>query len=176
MQTHSNIPSSCSLVCSKAHKAACGGISKDIPGGSENEAQDNIKEENSGPFQPLDAASSSMNHFSELEISSELKHLFTRYPALRSQLQTIYKYTKPPEPSSEEQARSHGDFSGHARSRNGHNWSDRGAWTEEKGFDRGLSLLKKLRNGGKENSEGLKEFSELVHLVRQREEIAHGQT
>jgi zinc finger HIT domain-containing protein 3 len=99
--------------------------------------------------------------FSKLETSIELQQLFSKYPSLRSQLRQIHKCTRPPEPDTEEQPTDSRSFGNKGRSR----VDDRGNWSAEKGFGRGLSLLKRLRDGDNGDSEGLGEFSQLVHMV-----------
>jgi len=114
-----------------------------------------------------------LNPFSDLETSPQLEPLFSKFPTLRSQLRDIYKRTKSPEPGSEEHARDRRTFPDRGGARidgRGLSWSGRGNWTTEKGFNQALSQLKRLRKGNEEDSEGLGEFSEFVHMVSPMED------
>lgn len=131
--------------------------------------------------------------FASLEKDADFKHLLSRFPLLKIQLQTIYGLTLEPGP---DEARSWNrqplygqhrpeppSFRGRGRGRG--RGSDRGGrggrgrggfeanedrqhgpWTQEKGDKEGLAVIKKMRLGGEDDrkAEGMREFVELCVL------------
>lgn len=167
--------SSCSLTCSKTHKENCAGKAPDSLDGLDHGDQKDIPASFATSQSASDASPHPLKPFSKLQTSQELQELFSKYPTLRSQLSHIYKSTRPPQTDAEEQGSGYRNFSERGRGRSdGRNQSsfDRGGWTLEKGFNRGLSQLKRLRDGdNKEDAEGLREFSELVQMLSPKEGV-----
>lgn len=172
---------SCSLGCTQSHKIYC---APKPPSQYPPEAGTN-----------QDTASNHVNSDTQLEIdttngfpgrrkqdqppnletlgtSSELQDLFRRYPQLRDQLRDIYQTTLEEEWVEVQPVGGRGGgFRGGrpgGRGRGG-GYRDRGPWTREKGFNRGLGKVRKLRERcetgveiGKD-AEGFMRFVALVH-------------
>lgn len=96
--------------------------------------------------------------------------LLAESPALRSQLRDIYTTTLEEEwvAVDESQARGRAPGRGRGRGRGGGQPRHRGAWTREKGFNRGLGKVRKYRLGceeGTETGEKADAFMRFVGLV-----------
>lgn len=155
------IDSSCSLTCTQAHKVSCAPkpalqSSSNIP---RIEVNGNADTGTAGGDQQrsgldLDALGS----------SRELGDLLREFPELRIQLRDMYRATLEEEWESQAPA-------GRSRGKGPRN---RGAWTREKGFKRGLGKVRKYRQqceDGSETGKGAEGFMRFVKLVNG--EIGH---
>ena len=98
--------------------------------------------------------------------SSELQELLSRYPQLRSQLQEIYQATQEEEWQEWYTPPTRGRPYG--RGGRGPSRRSRGSWTAEKGFNRGLGKVRKLRQdceGGMETGVKAEAFMEFLAVV-----------
>ena len=139
---------SCSLACTQSHKIYCAPPSDNKPTTTIATDPNNNGDEKNLP--------------EEEEAKVEIEDLFRQYPHLRSLLQEIYQVTL----EDAWQPFGGGGGGGHHRGR-----VNRGAWTSEKGFRRGLGIVRKLRErceeeGGLEldkHAEGFVRFIEFVN-------------
>ncbi|OAX81190.1 hypothetical protein ACJ72_04470 [Emergomyces africanus] len=187
---------SCSLGCTQSHKIHC--TPKAPEQGQEPEKQtgllDDTVQNDMLETAPGDTCEGTSNanppllgnlppnfntpkaafHFKDLESPQALNDLFARYPALRSQLREIYKLTLEEEwvetnysnyGRGRGRGRGRGAFAGRGGGRS------RGPWNEEKGFNRGLGKVRRLRESLESNNygaassadiEGFRQFSALV--------------
>ncbi|PGH19089.1 hypothetical protein AJ79_00123 [Helicocarpus griseus UAMH5409] len=180
---------SCSLACTQAHKIYC------TPKAPEEPVQDSDKQNGTAgdstagigvavasniQYSENTAASADIPkaapHPSDLESSQALRDLFVRYPNLRSQLRDIYNLTLEEEWVEMKPNYNHGRGRGRGRGgQHGRGGRSRGPWTEEKGFNRGLGKVKRLRENLENNidvsdCEGFGQFAALVladHDTRQ---------
>lgn len=163
---------SCSLACTQSHKIYCAAKTPSLK--TSNEVNDEIQHhpENADglPGGTMHEAPNGVDPRT-LGSSPQLKELFECYPALRDQLQDIYKATLEEEwieTQMQGGRRPFGRGKGAPRSR--------GPWTREKGFNRGLGKVRKLREMCEEgsevgkNAEGYMRFLALVNGERLRQE------
>lgn len=155
---------SCSLGCTQSHKIYC---EPKLESASESTtAAAAISESTQPPKKKND-------HLPDLETlgtSPELHELFTRYPQLRSQLYDIYKTTLEEE-WVEFQPQPGRGRGGNGRGRGG--VRNRGQWTREKGFSRGLGKVKKSRErceAGLDTGRDAEGFLRFVALVNPNDE------
>ncbi|KKZ62149.1 hypothetical protein EMCG_00464 [[Emmonsia] crescens] len=186
---------SCSLACTQSHKIYCtpkaseqghepekrkglldnvqNGTSETAPGGAYEGTADPSPQLSDNPATntfPNPNIPRAALQFKDLESSQALKDLFARFPTLRSQLRDIYKLTL----EEEWVEMKHSNYGrGRGRGRGGftgRGGRSRGPWNEEKGFNRGLGKVRRLRetlesNNGAANStdiEGFRQFTALV--------------
>jgi len=156
-----DIIDSCSLICSKDHKALLCTTRASVA----------ISEKASEPVQSRNGISSDVNR-SHAPISpdrilqnTEIKSLISENPQLRAQLQHIYQQTiKPlgtngdnPAPSTNQ------DSEQRSLARFGHEGiRSQRQWTPAKGFNSGLVCLRELVDSGSNETENLKAFSTAV--------------
>ncbi|EEH38057.1 hypothetical protein PAAG_00978 [Paracoccidioides lutzii Pb01] len=181
---------SCSLACTQAHRIYCtpkareehapepkeqNGLSDTLQNGTAAATHGGVNGgvdlTTTNPPRNSNSAKATLNFsFSDLQSSQELKNLFIRYPALRSKLRDIYRLTLEEE-WVEIKHNNYGRGRGRGRgSYAGRGGKSRGPWTEEKGFNRGLGKVKRLReslessNGaaGGADAEGFSQFASLV--------------
>ncbi|OJD26625.1 hypothetical protein ACJ73_01993 [Blastomyces percursus] len=184
---------SCSLACIQAHKTSCS--PKAIEQNHESEKQTaplySVQNCTSGTA-PGDACGRTTHpnlqiphnpetildneipktplDFKDLESSHALKNLFAQYPALRSQLRDIYKLTLEEE-WVETKHNNYGRGRGRGRGGfSGRGGRSRGPWNEEKGFNRGLGKVRRLRetlesNNWAANSNDIEGFARFATLV-----------
>jgi hypothetical protein len=119
-----------------------------------------------------------------LATNPKFKDLLKTYPTLFPTLQNVYAATI--EPDHEDEARRHrlarGGFRGRGsrgRGRGRGGFDDRGGrWTQKKGNEDGMKMLKGLRDGksGDKEKEGMVAFARLVEEVfgRRGEEVEAG--
>lgn len=149
---------SCSLGCTQSHKIYC---EPKLESASESTAAAAAVSESTQPPKKN-------GHLPDLETlgtSAELHELFTRYPQLRSQLYDIYKTTLEEE-WVEFQPQAGRGRGGNGRGRGG--VRNRGQWTREKGFSRGLGKVKKSRErceAGLDTGRDAEGFLRFVALV-----------
>lgn len=170
---------SCSLACSQSHKIYCAPKAK--PSNEESQTTSETTPA-AAPLQNGDAtaetAGNTTNKTSEtspagIATSSELQALLSRYPQLRSQLHEIYQATQEDEWQEWYTLPAKGRPCG--RGGKGPSRRSRGSWTAEKGFNRGLGKVRKLRQdceGGAETgvrAEAFMEFLALVNKDRQEQ-------
>ncbi|RJE18059.1 HIT finger domain protein [Aspergillus sclerotialis] len=146
---------SCSLTCTQAHKVSCTPKPASQPpnnttqievNGNANTETDGVDKQRNG----LDLAA--------LGSSRELGDLLREFPELRIQLRDMYRATLEEEWESQVPA-------GRSRGKGPRN---RGAWTREKGFKRGLGKVRKYRQkceDGSETGKGAEGFMQFVKLV-----------
>ncbi|PGG96764.1 hypothetical protein GX51_07674 [Blastomyces parvus] len=185
---------SCSLACTKVHKTSCSpkhpeqnhepekqmtsldniqnGTSGTAPGDAyDGTADPNLQIPHNSETNTLDTdIRKTPLDFKDLESSHALKDLFARYPALRSQLRDIYKLTLEEE-WVETKHNNYGRGRGRGRGGfSGRGGRSRGPWNEEKGFNRGLGKVRRLRetlesNNGAGNSSDIEGFARFAALI-----------
>lgn len=98
--------------------------------------------------------------------------LFTRHPSLRAHLKTIYTATQPPLPGADDFSEQAPRLSKHQRGgyRGRHRERPKGPWTQEKGEQYALRILRGMRKGADGDGEGLEEFGRLVGMIFAGEE------
>ena len=148
---------SCSLACTQSHKIYC--APKPLPLNQESteasvDSNASPSIENGDNVNALTGdidRSLKQSTVDSTAASSEVKDLLERYPQLRAQLHEIYLATQEDQwvewytPS----------IRGRPRGRGGKTLSrrSRGPWTAEKGFNRGLGRVRKLRQGWEDGTE-----------------------
>ncbi|OKP12928.1 hypothetical protein PENSUB_1371 [Penicillium subrubescens] len=168
---------SCSLACTQSHKIYC--APKATPLNEDSKATSTTATAptplHNGDTAPDVAgnATSKNNETSSAGIaaSPELQALLSRYPQLRSQLHEIYQATQEEEWQEWYTPPTRGRPYG--RGGRGPSRRSRGSWTTEKGFNRGLGKVRKLRQdceGGSEvgvKADAFMEFLAIVNKDRQ---------
>ncbi|KAJ5678730.1 hypothetical protein N7462_006974 [Penicillium macrosclerotiorum] len=167
---------SCSLACSQSHKIYC--APKPTPlnedpaqppaadAGHPSQLQNG--DASPAPTGNPDSKRSQEPPIAAVATSSELQALFTRYPQLRGQLQEMYQATQEEEWQEWYTPPTRGRP--HGRGGKGPSRRSRGPWTTEKGFNRGLGKVRKLRQDCEEGSEtgvGAEAFMAFLALVNQ---------
>lgn len=157
---------SCSLSCTQSHKIYCTPKAPSPKPPQEAVNGPPPQEEADGLIdghEPRDARDA----FNPKSFASspELKDLFERYPSLRDELREIYKATLEEEWI---EVQTHGNrHRSFNRGKGGPR--NRGPWTREKGFNRGLGKVRKFRERCEEGletgkaAEGLMRFMKLVN-------------
>ncbi|KAL3454512.1 hypothetical protein BJX65DRAFT_260633 [Aspergillus insuetus] len=159
--------SSCSLACTRTHKIYC------APKAPSTEATNTPSDSLPQPDQAasLVAGENSQtaqngHRMATREPSAEIKDLLKQYPMLGDQLRDIYTATLQEQwvegPVHGDRPRYHGR--GKPPQRN------RGPWTREKGFSRGLGKVRKYRGrceDGLETGKGAEAFMRLLTLVNE---------
>ncbi|KAJ5543398.1 hypothetical protein N7535_005826 [Penicillium sp. DV-2018c] len=114
------------------------------------------------------------NSVEALATSAEMKELLGRYPELRTQLQEMYQSTLEEEWEESYMAPTRGRGRGRGRGgRGGLTARSRGPWTAEKGFNRGLGRVKKMRQDCEEGTAtgpAAEGFMQFMALIRQSQE------
>lgn len=165
---------SCSLACSQSHKIYC--APKATPSNEDSKATSTAV---TAPTSPQNGATAAGNPTSKVNepstatiaLSPELQALLSRYPQLRDQLLDIYQATQEEEWQEWYTPPTRGRPYG--RGSRGSSRRSRGSWTAEKGFNRGLGKVRKLRQdceGGSEvgvKAEAFMEFLAIVNKDRQ---------
>lgn len=130
------------------------------PGEAQSTANGHISEETKGgKKEPLSLES--------LGSSKELQDIFTRFPGLRGKLREIYRATLEEEWASAQ----HSDLGRRHDRRRGHHRGGGGnkePWTAEKGFNRGLTKVRKWREScedGKSTGPDAEGFMRFIALV-----------
>ncbi|KAE8146145.1 HIT finger domain protein [Aspergillus avenaceus] len=136
---------SCSLACTQSHKIYC--APKEAPPKEETDNHTPPDQANGQTGDQVQDHEVQNRHDPQaLASSPQLKELFDRYHALRDELREIYKATLEEEwVETQIQRRPFGR--GKPIQRN------RGPWTREKGFNRGLGKVRKLRERCEEGLE-----------------------
>ncbi|KAE8379105.1 hypothetical protein BDV26DRAFT_174399 [Aspergillus bertholletiae] len=139
---------SCSLACTQSHKIYCAPkVPSPKPSDEVKSAQNQLEEVNGDIGEDAHELRNGTDPRA-LGSSPQLMDLLDRYPALRDQLRDIYKATLEEEwveTQVQGGRRPFGRGKGAPRSR--------GPWTREKGFNRGLGKVRKLREMCEEGSE-----------------------
>ena len=156
---------SCSLGCTQSHKIYC------TP-----KPQEQTPSNNHNPPQPETDANDLVTSMKQNDDrpdpaavlkSPDLEPLLIRYPQLRAQLRDIYKTTLEKE-WIELQYKPQTGRGGRANSRGRGGYRNRGPWTREKGFNRGLGKVRKYRDqceAGLEIGNDAEGFMRFVALV-----------
>lgn len=173
---NSPLRNSCSLACTQSHKIYCApkatsanretsdpSIDAQLPNGTDKDGNT----ENFGKrTDPLSSAT--------IAASSEITELLHRHPQLRSQLHDIYRGTQEEEwvewynPPSRGRPHGRGGKPPARRSR--------GPWTAEKGFNRGLGRVRKLRqdcDAGTESGATAEAFMHFLALANNDQQTQH---
>ncbi|KJK65303.1 HIT zinc finger [Aspergillus parasiticus SU-1] len=164
---------SCSLACTQSHKIYCAPKEPSSKTSEEVNGTGNQPEEVNGHTGENTHESQNDTDPRALGSSPQLKELFDRYPALRDQLRDIYKATLEEEWV---ETQVHGGRRPFGRGKGAPR--SRGPWTREKGFNRGLGKVRKLREMCEEgsevgkNAEGYMRFVALVNGERFPQESA----
>lgn len=169
-----NLPcrSSCSLACTQSHKIYCAlkapsnEESSNPPDARPLPQNGEINTENAEPTE-----SKRPTNVAAVATSAEIKELLEKYPQLRSQLQEIYQATLEEEWVEWHTTPIRGR--GRGRGRGGPTRRSRGSWTTEKGFNRGLGKVRKLRQDceeGTETGHAAEAFMRFMALVNQGQE------
>lgn len=168
---------SCSLACTQSHKIYC--APKATPSNEDPKATSTAataptpsQHGDTTPEVPGNTTSQT-NEISSAAVatSPELQALLSRYPQLRNQLHEIYQATQEEEWQEWYTPPTRGRPYG--RGGRGPSRRSRGSWTAEKGFNRGLGKVRKLRQdceGGSEigvKAEAFMEFLAIVNKDRQ---------
>ncbi|KAJ5444334.1 uncharacterized protein N7458_008206 [Penicillium daleae] len=168
---------SCSLACTQSHKIYC--APKATPPNEEPkgtpaaDATPTPTQNGDSTLETAGNTASKKNQTSAAAIaaSPELQTLLSRYPQLRNQLHEIYQATEEEEWQEWYTPPTRGRPYG--RGGRGPSRRSRGSWTAEKGFNRGLGKVRKLRQdceGGTEigvQAEAFTEFLAMVNKDRQ---------
>ncbi|KAJ5142743.1 uncharacterized protein N7515_001530 [Penicillium bovifimosum] len=174
---------SCSLACTQAHKIYCAPKAPsneepsippttDADPSPENEQDD---PENTGPTNTNHpTARPTAVSVEAVATSAEMKELLGRYPELRTQLQEMYQSTLEEEWVESYMAPTRGRGRGRGRGgRGGLTARSRGPWTTEKGFNRGLGRVRKMRQDCEEGTatgRAAEGFMQFMALIRQSQE------
>lgn len=155
---------SCSLSCTQSHKIYC-----------EPKSQvQNVSELATATTANTIAETTNKNNprrlpnLETLGTSSELQNLFAQYPQLRSLLYDIYKTTLEEEWVEFQPQPSRGRGRGRGGRGGAGGYRNRGQWTREKGFNRGLGKVRKLRercDAGLETGKDAEGFMRFVALI-----------
>ncbi|KXG53631.1 uncharacterized protein PGRI_006810 [Penicillium griseofulvum] len=163
---------SCSLACTQSHKIYCApkAPSNEEPSNTATDVDPTPENEANGPT-PAEPSGTNATAITPAEVgaSSEMKELLSQYPELRSLLQDMFQSTLEEEwvESYTPPARSRGR--GRGRGRGGSAPRSRGPWTSEKGFNRGLGRVRKLRQDcedGTETGPTAEAFMRFMALVK----------
>ncbi|PKY04364.1 putative HIT finger domain protein [Aspergillus campestris IBT 28561] len=138
---------SCSLACTQSHKIYCApkAPSPKSPDDSNHDQQPSKSVNGHG-------AEDDAVRPPAVGSSAQLTELLDRYPSLREELREIYKTTLEEEWVEPPQFAGRGRGFGQ-RGRGGGAHRNRGPWTREKGFNRGLGKVRKLRERCDDGSE-----------------------
>lgn len=160
---------SCSLACTQSHKIYC--APKAEPSNEESQTTSETTPAAAALQNGDTTAETAGNTTSEtspaaIATSSELQALLSRYPQLRSQLHEIYQATQEEEWQEWYTPPARGRPYG--REGRGPSRRSRGSWTAEKGFNRGLGKVRKLRQdceGGAEAGVRMEAFMGFLAVV-----------
>ncbi|KAJ5206820.1 hypothetical protein N7472_003268 [Penicillium cf. griseofulvum] len=159
---------SCSLACTQSHKIYCApkAPSNEEPSNTPATNVDATPENEANAPTPAEPTGTNAPAITPAEVgaSSEMKELLSQYPELRSLLQDMFQSTL------EEEWLLHGvvdvavgEVVGGSAPRS------RGPWTSEKGFNRGLGRVRKLRQDcedGTETGQTAEAFMRFMALVK----------
>ncbi|KAJ5503469.1 hypothetical protein N7463_006343 [Penicillium fimorum] len=164
---------SCSLACTQSHKIYCAPKAPSNEEPSNTPAPDVDPTPENDPNGPVPAEPTGTNAPATtpaaVGASSEMKELLTQYPELRSQLQDMFQSTLEEEWVESYTAPARGCGRGRGRGRGGLAPRSRGPWTSEKGFNRGLGRVRKLRQDceeGTETGQTAEAFMRFMALVK----------
>ncbi|KAI1139556.1 hypothetical protein F5Y05DRAFT_411745 [Hypoxylon sp. FL0543] len=163
----------CSLVCFREHRDNHPPVEASTPpqsettstapskgGGNQDDTQDDLHtQEKSGTFKR-----------SEIADMPEYKELTRRYPNLEYLLWNIAAATDPPN--------SDGTGSGKPGATHGSNRGYRKAnqpWTKDMGYENGIEVLRRTRDGPGDDRDALREYCELVRIYSARRESANAE-
>ncbi|PYH78253.1 HIT finger domain protein [Aspergillus uvarum CBS 121591] len=137
---------SCSLACTQSHKIYC--APKALPPNPSEDQEPSAAAIGDTSEAEMPQTETALD-IKSLGTSSQLKELLDRFPSLRDQLQDIYQATL--EEEWQETQPYAGRPRGFGRGRATHR--HRGPWTREKGFNRGVGKVRKLRERCEEGDE-----------------------
>ncbi|BCR95567.1 zinc finger HIT domain-containing protein [Aspergillus luchuensis] len=156
---------SCSLACTQSHKIYCAPKAPSPkPTGPTVDPQQPASESNEHATSEVAPKAQNGLDIKSLGSSAELKDLLDRFPSLREELYDIYKATL--EEAWVETQRFGGRGRHHGRGKGPHRHN--GPWTREKGFNRGVGRVRRLRERCEEGletgkkAEGFVRFTSLV--------------
>ncbi|KAJ5678358.1 uncharacterized protein N7477_003991 [Penicillium maclennaniae] len=172
---------SCSLACTQSHKIYC--APKAAPAHETPDVP--ATTETISPLQNGDHTQEAVNHETNqyqsfpgsMATFQDLKELLLRHPQLRDQLHEIYRGTQEDQWVEWYTPPTRGR--GHGRGGRAPTRRSRGHWTAEKGFNRGLGRVRKLRQDCEEgtetgpNAEAFMQFLALVHGHQEQLEQQH---
>lgn len=166
---------SCSLACSKAHKSNC--TPQHAPTAvdkAENQTRattiQSARNDESTSRSLSTAQQGQYPSLEKLESSPQLSNLLTQFSNLRSRLREIYKLTLEEE-WVETSKPNYGRGGRQSQGRDPHNsrgaTRNRGPWTAEKGFNRGLGKVRHWRDSCEEGACGVDDegFMQFISLV-----------
>lgn len=177
-QAANSVWGSCSLPCTQSHRIYCApkpspsqaldssAAASDAHPESQNEA--GAQQTQTPPAGEKHGKAKASTTPASLAASPAVKDLLLRYPQLRSQLQDVYQLTLEEEWVEWHAPAPRGRYSargGRALSRR-----SRGPWTAEKGFNRGLGKVRKLRQQceeGLETGPAAEAFMQFMALVNE---------
>ncbi|PLN84975.1 putative HIT finger domain protein [Aspergillus taichungensis] len=162
---------SCSLACTQSHKIYCApkAPSPHPPDDSSHDQPPSKTINGHGAEDDVDRPPASGS-------SAQLVELLDRYPSLREQLREIYKTTL--EEEWVEPPQSAGRGRGFGQRGRGGAHRNRGPWTRDKGFNRGLGKVRKLRErceDGSEIGQNAEGFSRFMTLVIGEDQAPSGE-
>ncbi|KAJ6080310.1 hypothetical protein N7467_010063 [Penicillium canescens] len=160
---------SCSLACTQSHKIYCALKAPSNEGSSNPPDADPSPQNGDENAEPTE--SKRPTNVAAVATSAQIKELLEKYPQLRSQLQEIYQATLEEEWVEWHTTPIRGR--GRGRGRGGPTRRSRGSWTTEKGFNRGLGKVRKLRQDceeGTETGQAAEAFMRFMALVNQGQE------
>ena len=158
---------SCSLACTQSHKIYCAPKPAPINETPETSATNIPQTNGEGPQTQTNQQRPSEPFPAAVGNSSELQSLIQRYPQLRNELHEIYRASQEEEWVEWYTPQTRGRSFGRG-GRGGPSRRSRGPWNAEKGFNRALGKVRKLRQDCEEGSEtGAKAeaFMQFLNLV-----------
>jgi hypothetical protein len=177
--------SSCSLACTQSHKIYCApkapsNEEPSIPPATDVDPSPGKETDNPETTEPTGANPPTARlpavSVAATATSAEMKELLGRYPELRAQLQEMYQSTLEEEWVESYMAPARGRGRGRGRGgRGGLTARSRGPWTSEKGFNRALGRVRKMRQDCEEGTAtgpAAEAFMQFMALVRQGQESA----
>lgn len=162
---------SCSLACVQSHKVYCAPKATSANGVPAGTSASNANAPLQNGDHSHDAAETTEKHQKQISSaaiasSPELKELLSHHPQLRDQLHEIYRSTLEDEWVEYYTPPTRGR--GHGRGGKTQSRRSRGPWTAEKGFNRGLGRVRKMRQNcedGSETGRNAEAFMQFLALV-----------
>ncbi|KAJ5278830.1 hypothetical protein N7478_004202 [Penicillium angulare] len=178
---------SCSLACTQSHKIYCApkttpantieettetsasatNLQHSIADGDTTPEAGNIPDQIQGQGQGPHSGFRSGSSTAAIASSTEIQTLLQRYPQLRTQLAEIYRAAQEEEWVEWYNPPTRGR-GGHGRGGKGSTRRSRGPWTAEKGFNRALGKVRKMRQDcedGTETGVPAEAFMQFLNLV-----------
>lgn len=158
---------SCCVPCFREHRDNHPPDEEAVAPSAQTEATGNTNSHEGGVSNPQDTGSdlappAPTGPYSGLADLPEYQMLMKRYPKLPTLLWGIATATDPPAGANPSKPKY--DFPGLQPKK------DKEPWTQEKGVQKGVQVLQKTRNMPGDDSDAIREFSELVRLYKTRKE------